>query len=183
MDSSKQYQNQPSTATDADSISPTQENQQKSSEGNNASFSSPIKDLLADYPPLLTVKQVAEIFQVRPLTIKRWGKKGILPPIRINSRGDRRYTKEQVLWLIGQRSQEQVPSINRGLAEIEQNFNLPSPVSIGKEKEEKNHLEADLSPAAIEAEGASEPGSSLIDNFSLTDENNFAKKGKKKKAF
>jgi predicted site-specific integrase-resolvase len=35
------------------------------------------------------------------LTIKRWGKRGKLPAIRINSRGDRRYKKEAVLWLLG----------------------------------------------------------------------------------
>lgn len=65
------------------------------------------------------MKQVAKIFQVTPLTIKRWGKRGILPPIRINSRGDRRYTQEQVLWLIGQRQEKQIqPSINRKLYEV-----------------------------------------------------------------
>ena len=32
---------------------------------------------------------------------KRWGKRGKLVPIRINSRGDRRYKKEAVLWLLG----------------------------------------------------------------------------------
>jgi len=39
--------------------------------------------------------------RVSPLTIKRWGKRGKLPAIRINSRGDRRYKKEAVLWLLG----------------------------------------------------------------------------------
>ncbi|MEK7571839.1 MAG: MerR family transcriptional regulator [Patescibacteria group bacterium] len=38
---------------------------------------------------------------VSPLTIKRWGKRGKLPAIRTNSRGDRRYKKEAVLWLLG----------------------------------------------------------------------------------
>ena len=52
-------------------------------------------------PDLMTVKEVAKFLRVSPITIKRWGKKGKLVPIRINSRGDRRYTKEQVLWLIG----------------------------------------------------------------------------------
>jgi len=52
-------------------------------------------------PDLMTVKEVAQFLRVSPLTIKRWGKKGKLSPIRINSRGDRRYTKEAVLWLIG----------------------------------------------------------------------------------
>ncbi|MDP2632137.1 MAG: helix-turn-helix domain-containing protein [Candidatus Curtissbacteria bacterium] len=55
-----------------------------------------------DWPELLTVKEVAKILRVAPLTVKRWGKRGKLPAIRINSRGDRRYKKEAVLWLLGQ---------------------------------------------------------------------------------
>lgn len=56
---------------------------------------------LDDLPDLLTVREVAQILRVSPLTIKRWGKRGKLPAIRINSRGDRRYRKEAVLWLLG----------------------------------------------------------------------------------
>ena len=54
-----------------------------------------------DLPDLMTIKETADFLRVTPLTLKRWGKKGKLVPIRINSRGDRRYTKEQVLWLVG----------------------------------------------------------------------------------
>lgn len=60
-----------------------------------------VKPTLDNLPDLLTVREVAELLRVSPLTIKRWGKKGKLPAIRINSRGDRRYRKEQVLWLLG----------------------------------------------------------------------------------
>lgn len=56
---------------------------------------------IQDLPDLLTVREVAELLRVSPLTIKRWGKRGKLPAIRINSRGDRRYKKEQVLWVLG----------------------------------------------------------------------------------
>ena len=56
---------------------------------------------LKNLPDLLTVREVAELLRVSPLTLKRWGKRGKLPAIRINSRGDRRYKKEQVLWLLG----------------------------------------------------------------------------------
>jgi excisionase family DNA binding protein len=56
---------------------------------------------LNDLPDLLTVREVAEILRVSTLTIKRWGKRGKLTPIRINSRGDRRYKKEAVMWLLG----------------------------------------------------------------------------------
>lgn len=52
-------------------------------------------------PDLLTVKEVAQLLRVSVLTVKRWGKRGKLPAIRINSRGDRRYKKEAVLWLLG----------------------------------------------------------------------------------
>lgn len=56
---------------------------------------------LHDMPDLLTVKEVAQVLRVSTLTIKRWGKRGKLVPIRINSRGDRRYKKEAVQWLLG----------------------------------------------------------------------------------
>lgn len=56
---------------------------------------------LEDLPDLLTVREVADLLRVSPLTIKRWGKRGKLTPIRINSRGDRRYKKEAILWLLG----------------------------------------------------------------------------------
>lgn len=59
---------------------------------------------LEDLPDLLTVREVSEVLRVSPLTIKRWGKRGKLPAIRINSRGDRRYKKEAVLWLLGMQS-------------------------------------------------------------------------------
>ncbi len=52
-------------------------------------------------PDLLTLKEVASIFRVSELTIKRWGKVGKLPAIRINSRGDRRYKKQVVIELLG----------------------------------------------------------------------------------
>lgn len=68
----------------------------------NNQDSSGNKNLSIDkLPDLLTVREVAQILRVSPLTIKRWGKRGKLPAIRINSRGDRRYKKEAVLWLLG----------------------------------------------------------------------------------
>jgi excisionase family DNA binding protein len=62
---------------------------------------------LDNLPDLLTVREVAEVLRVSPLTIKRWGKRGKLPAIRINSRGDRRYKKEAVLWLLGMSGKEE----------------------------------------------------------------------------
>ena len=63
---------------------------------------------LSDLPDLMTIREVAELLRISPLTIKRWGKKGKLPAIRINSRGDRRYKKEAVLWLLGIQPKENI---------------------------------------------------------------------------
>jgi excisionase family DNA binding protein len=59
-------------------------------------------------PDLLTVKEVAQLLRVSVLTIKRWGKRGKLPAIRINSRGDRRYKKEAVLYMLGMQAKGEV---------------------------------------------------------------------------
>jgi excisionase family DNA binding protein len=61
---------------------------------------------LDDLPDLLTIREVATLLRVSSLTIKRWGKKGKLPAIRINSRGDRRYKKDVVLRLLGVTEEE-----------------------------------------------------------------------------
>lgn len=53
-------------------------------------------------PDLMTIDEVAKFLRVSKITLKRWGKRGKLPAIRINSRGDRRYKKEAVLWVLGQ---------------------------------------------------------------------------------
>ncbi|MFH1601497.1 MAG: helix-turn-helix domain-containing protein [Candidatus Shapirobacteria bacterium] len=62
---------------------------------------------LENLPDLLTVREVAELLRVSPLTVKRWGNRGKLVPIRINARGDRRYRKEQVLYLLGMYQKEE----------------------------------------------------------------------------
>lgn len=56
---------------------------------------------LNDLPDLMTIGEVASLLRVSTLTVKRWGKKGKLPAIRINSRGDRRYRKQVILRLLG----------------------------------------------------------------------------------
>lgn len=49
---------------------------------------------------LLTIKQAAELLGVTPLTLRRWDKNGRLQPIRLGSRGDRRYEREKLVELI-----------------------------------------------------------------------------------
>jgi excisionase family DNA binding protein len=57
-----------------------------------------------DLPELLTLEEVSKILRVSKITLKRWGKKGKLPAIRINSRGDRRYKKQEVMRFLGMHS-------------------------------------------------------------------------------
>jgi excisionase family DNA binding protein len=52
-------------------------------------------------PELLTLEEVSSLLRVSKITLKRWGKKGKLPAIRINSRGDRRYKKQEVMRFLG----------------------------------------------------------------------------------
>ena len=49
---------------------------------------------------LLTIHEVASYLRVNKETLKRWEKKGKIKSIRINSRGDRRYLKEEVQRLL-----------------------------------------------------------------------------------
>ena len=50
-----------------------------------------------DLPDLLTLREVSQLLRVSTLTLKRWGKSGKPPAIRINTRGDRRFKREEVL--------------------------------------------------------------------------------------
>jgi excisionase family DNA binding protein len=89
-----------------DSMSPVppqemDEAMQKSNQKRTGRAADASKLDINNLPDLLTVREVADLLRVSPLTIKRWGKRGKLPAIRINSRGDRRYKKETVLWMLG----------------------------------------------------------------------------------
>ena len=60
--------------------------------------------MLDEYPDILTIREAAAILRVTPLTLKRWEAKGMISPIRVNGRGDRRYFKDQILALLGKGS-------------------------------------------------------------------------------
>lgn len=55
-------------------------------------------------PDILTIRQVSELLNVHPNTLRQWDAKGILPAIRIGARRDRRYKKQDVLKLIEQKN-------------------------------------------------------------------------------
>ena len=50
-----------------------------------------------ELPKYLTIEQVCEILKVHPNTLRNWDKEKKLKPIRLGTRGDRRYEREQVL--------------------------------------------------------------------------------------
>jgi excisionase family DNA binding protein len=45
---------------------------------------------------MLTIREVARLLHVHPNTLRRWSNDGRLRPYRINSRGDRRYKREEI---------------------------------------------------------------------------------------
>jgi excisionase family DNA binding protein len=45
---------------------------------------------------MLTIREVARLLHVHPNTLRRWSNNGRLRPYRINSRGDRRYKREEI---------------------------------------------------------------------------------------
>ena len=49
---------------------------------------------------LLSTSQVARLLNVHVNTVRRWSKHGILKTYRINTRGDRRFSREDVFDLL-----------------------------------------------------------------------------------
>lgn len=55
-----------------------------------------IQAKLKDKPELLSISQVAEIFNIHPDTLRNWEKEGILVPLRAGKRGDRKYRPQDI---------------------------------------------------------------------------------------
>lgn len=57
---------------------------------------------LDNLPPLLRLNQTAQLLSVSVWTLRNWDKKGILKPVRVGTRRDRRYKKEDILKILKQ---------------------------------------------------------------------------------
>lgn len=49
------------------------------------------------WPPLLTIAQTSQILNMSPWTLRKWDNEGKLPAVRVGSRKDRRYRREDVM--------------------------------------------------------------------------------------
>lgn len=49
---------------------------------------------------LLNIRQVSEILNVHPETLRRWDKSGKLKAVRVGARNDRRFRKEDVMKIV-----------------------------------------------------------------------------------
>ena len=52
-----------------------------------------------EVPELLTLREAAAILKCHPNTLRNWDRSGVLKAVRIGSREDRRFRKEDVLRL------------------------------------------------------------------------------------
>lgn len=59
-----------------------------------------IQAKLKGKPDLLSIGQVAEIFNIHPDTLRNWEKEGILVPMRSGKRGDRKYRPEDIQTIV-----------------------------------------------------------------------------------
>ena len=52
--------------------------------------------LYSEISPMLTVKDVAHLLHIHVNTVRRWSDRGILKPLRITCRGDRRFLQKDI---------------------------------------------------------------------------------------
>lgn len=65
-----------------------------------------------DVERLLTIREASALVHVHSSTLRRWEKSGLLRPYRVGPRGDRRYSRAQLLAFLNGNSPADAPDIN-----------------------------------------------------------------------
>jgi excisionase family DNA binding protein len=55
---------------------------------------------------MLTIREVARLFHIHPNTLRRWSSDGRIKAYRINSRGDRRFRREEIARFLAELNSE-----------------------------------------------------------------------------
>ena len=63
-----------------------------------------MKDTKKKHGKLLSIGQVSDIFGVHPDTLRNWEKRGIITPLRVGVRNDRRYRSQDLEKIMGEKS-------------------------------------------------------------------------------
>ena len=50
-----------------------------------------------ELPEILTLKQASEVLHCHPNTLRTWEREGLIKCIRFGKRGDRRFSKEEII--------------------------------------------------------------------------------------
>jgi len=61
----------------------------------------------AELPKILTLRQVADLLNVHPETVRRWDKTKKLISIRVGNRGHRRYQQKELLNILNNHQKRQ----------------------------------------------------------------------------
>ena len=56
-----------------------------------------------DFTTLLTIRDISQILYIHTNTARRWSNKGILKPLRIGPRGDRRFKRDDIMALLARK--------------------------------------------------------------------------------
>lgn len=51
-------------------------------------------------PNLLSISEAAKVLNVSPWTLRNWDKRDVLKPVRVGTRRDRRYKKEDIIKIL-----------------------------------------------------------------------------------
>ncbi|NCN59121.1 hypothetical protein COW99_03775 [Candidatus Roizmanbacteria bacterium CG22_combo_CG10-13_8_21_14_all_38_20] len=70
-----------------------------------------IKQKSIDFKGTVRISEASKMLGVTPMTLRRWDEKGILKPIRLGTRLDRRYKKEDISRILSKQKYQRIEQI------------------------------------------------------------------------